>query len=373
VSIQDETQLRVRLGTLLGDIDPCPAPVTAVVRQGRGIRQRRRALAAGGVAVIAAGVVVAPSLLYGQRTPPSAGPPPPPPHYSVRVSSPAAGAGPGVIATGSINGWHWQATLSGSGSKVTARFGDFASVGSVSAALPSAGQYAAFDGASDNAGHYAYVGPVAQAVRYLTVSLSNGQTLTLYPRAWAGHRYVAMVLPQRLEVGRAVAYGAHGELGYSIPFNDVGFATFQTWLPPGRRGLAATDTDVGAGGTGRGHWLVQAFAGPWGLCERAWEPGGGLDTSCATVGTAMSGLVTADFGGGVGRPETGRVRLDVESLLVTMTNGSVVRVRAAHLDGLPYGLVAMIRPAASGVRGWIAYDAHGRRLGSGRGDPLSLP
>jgi len=375
MSGQDEGQLKVRLGGLLNDIDPHPAPFDAVIRQGRGIKRRRQATVAGGLAVIAAGAVLAPVLLHGQasRSGPVA-PSPTRPHYSVRVSPPAPDAGTGVIASGSINGWHWQATLSGSGDNVAASVSGFARMGGVSAAPPLAGQYGSFDGSSDDAGHYAYVGPVAKAVRYFTVTLSNGQTLTLHPQPWAGQHYVAMVLPTRLEAENAIAYGAHGELGYAIPFNYGGSATFVTWLRPGQQGPAVAGAEVGYGGTGRDRWFAMAWVGPWGLCERVHEPGGGgVDGSCASAGgVSESGLVWGDMSGGVGAPELGQAKPDVAYILVTRSDGSVVRIRAVHLAGYRYGLLAMIRPAKSGIRSWTAYDASGKRLASGTGDPLEL-
>jgi hypothetical protein len=374
MSIQDEGQLRVRLGSALDEIEPGPAPLAAVFRRGTVIRRRHRAAVAGGIAMIAAGAVLAPALLDGQQTGRDSVPSGTLPHYSVKVSPPAKGAKPGVIATGSINGWHWQATLSGAGGNVGASFNGFGRMGSVSAAPPQAGEYASFDDSSDNAGRYAYVGPVAKAVRYLTVELSNGQTLTLHPQWWAGQRYVAMVLPSRLEAENAIAYGASGELGYAIPFNYGGSATFVTWLRPGQQGPAAAGTDVGSGGTGRDRWLVMAWIGPWGLCERVHEPdGGGVDGSCESAGgVSESGLVWGDMSSGVGAPELGQAKADVAYVLVTRSDGSAVRIRAVHLAGYRYGLLAMIRPAKSVVRSWTAYDAVGARLGSGTGDPLEL-
>jgi hypothetical protein len=376
MSGQDEGQLKVRLGGLLNDIDPHPAPFDAVIRQGRGIKRRRQAAVAGGLAVIAAGAVLAPVLLHGQasRSAPVA-PSPTRPHYSVRVSPPAPDAGTGVIATGSINGRHWQATLSGSGSNVGADFGPgFPLMGSVSGALPTAGQPVMFVSESGNASGFAsYVGTVATSVRYLKVTLESGQPLTLVPRSFAGRQYVAMVLPEALEVENAVAYGAHGELAYAIPYNYGGSATFQTWLQPGQQGPAPAGASIGFGSGGRGRWSAIAYVGPWGLCERVREPGGGTDGVCQDIGKASpAGLVWGDMSGGVGAPELGQARPQVAYVLVTRSDGSVVRIRAVHLSGYQYGLLAMIRPAKSGIRSWAAYDASGKRLGSGTGDPLGL-
>jgi hypothetical protein len=370
VSIQDEGQLKVRLGSALDEIEPGPAPLAAVVRQGTGIRRRRQAAVAGGVAVVAAAAVLGPTVLRSEL---SAPPVAPAQHYNVTVSPPAQGAKPGEIATGSINGWHWQATLSGTGDKVGVIFGtDFISIGSVSGAL-AAGDFAAFDSTEGDASRYAYVAPVATAVRYLTVRLADTETLTLWPQSWKGQRYVAMVLPGKLRVRWAAAYGAHGELGYAIPFNFGESATFQSWLRPGQTGLPKATVRIGSGGTGRYRWTATAYVGPWGLCERVLEPGGGIDGSCQPVGTRLSEVVTGSFGGSVGTPEIGELRDDAGALVLTRSDGSQTVVDAVHVPGIPYGLVAMIRPPQSGIRSWFALDAKDDHLGSGRGDPLDLP
>jgi hypothetical protein len=375
VSSQDEGQLKVRLGSLLDQVDPHPAPVASVVRRGTGIRRRRQATMAGGLAVVAVGAVLAPALLHGQASRSGALVPSPRlPHYSVRVSPPAPDAGSGVIATGSINRWHWRATLSGSGRRVSADFGaGFPLMGSVSGASPTAGQLATFTSESGNASRFAYVATVAKSVRYLRVTLERGQPLTLIPQSFAGQRFVAMVLPGALDVDNAVAYWAHGELGYAIPYNYGGSATFQTWLQPGQQGPAPAGASIGFGGSGSGRWSAIAYVGPWGLCERVREPRGGTDGVCQDIWKASpAGLVWADMGSDVGAPELGQAKADVAYVLVTRSDGSVVRIRAVHLAGYRYGLLAMIRPAKSVIRSWAAYDAAGKLLGSGTDDPLEL-
>src|SRR5260370_42633867 len=99
MSVQDEDEVRHRLGALLNDVEPGPAPVARVVRQGRGIRVRRWISVAAGLAVIAAGAVVIPGLLLGHTTVPSA-----PLHYKVAVRQLAQRASRGVIAAGVTDG-----------------------------------------------------------------------------------------------------------------------------------------------------------------------------------------------------------------------------------------------------------------------------
>lgn len=366
MSIQEERELSQRLGDLLGGLDPRPAPVDLAVRKGRGIRRRRLVAVAAGLAVIAAGAVLGPTVIRSQLIAPPAGPQPVS-HYSVTVSPPPPGAKAGVIAVGGINGWHWQAILSGSGKDVGATFGKDFSLVAVGDAVPLPGGFPSFDSEEIGTARTAYVGPVGAEVSDLTVSLSNGQTLTLRPQPWAGHRYVAMILPGALRVENAVAYGAHGMLGSAIPFNYRGSADFQTWLRPGQAGLAEVSAQIGAGGSGRSRWTATAYVGPWGMCMQDSEGGG----FCIATGPLSGiGLVAEEFGGGPGDVEVGLTRHDVAYLLITKSDGSVIRVEAAHVGDYQYGLLAWTKPRPHAFAGWVAYDEQNTRLGSGSGDPL---
>ena len=71
MSIQDERELRERLGGVLYSIEPGPPPVALTMRRGKGIRMRRWISVAAGVAVLAAGAVALPGLLQGTPRPPS--------------------------------------------------------------------------------------------------------------------------------------------------------------------------------------------------------------------------------------------------------------------------------------------------------------
>ena len=220
---------------------------------------------AGGVAVVAGAAVLGSTVLRSEL----AGPPiAPAPHYNVTVSPPAQGARPGVIATGSINGWRWQATLLGTGSNVMGDFGPSFGYFQIGTQVPLGGEFASFDSEGRGTGpaeRIAYLGPATAAVRYLTVSLQNGQTLTLYPQRWSGHRYVAMILPAELQVEEAVAYGAHGELGYAIPFDYAGAASFGAWLRPGQTGRVEATARIASGGSGSGRWTAIGLRGSVGF------------------------------------------------------------------------------------------------------------
>jgi hypothetical protein len=368
VSIQDEGQFRVRLGSLLDDVDPRPAPVGVVVRQGRGIRQRRRALAAGGIAVIAAAAVLGPTVL---RSDLSAPPVAPALHYNVTVSPPAKGAKPGVIATGSINGWHWRATLLGTGNTIDADFGPRFQKFQVFGPTPNPGDMADFNSAGPQT-VIAYAGVVAPAVQYITMDLANGEALTLHPEKRGRGLYIAMVLPAKVHVIESVAYGVAGELGYAIPFNYGGSATFQTWLKPGQPAPARATARIGFGGSGRSRWSATAYVGPWGICGEVVEKDGSEGFCGPASGIAHRGLLSPEsFGGGPGSIDIVYADPRVAALVITRSNGSLFSVHAVRLPGFRYGLLAFIEPAKNGYSRWSAYDVHGTRLGSGRGDPAA--
>ena len=106
MSIQDERELRGRLGALLDGVAPGPAPVSQAVRRGRGIRVRRWIGAAAGLAVIVAGAAVVPALLQAHTTTPAA-----PLHYKVTVTKLGGSAAGGVIGAGTIGTEHWRVVL----------------------------------------------------------------------------------------------------------------------------------------------------------------------------------------------------------------------------------------------------------------------
>src|SRR5712691_6275965 len=91
--------MRQRLGDLLQEIEPPPAPLETIIRRGRGIRLRRTGAAAGALGL--AGIVAAATVLASPTGPGEAGLP---------VTVPASGtAGPdGVFASGSVNGHAWR-------------------------------------------------------------------------------------------------------------------------------------------------------------------------------------------------------------------------------------------------------------------------
>ena len=375
VSIQDEGQLQVRLGSLLDEIEPAPgagrprwsarAGHPAAPAGGRGGRRRRESPPP----PCSARRCCAASCPRRRLAPAQ--------HYNVTVSPPAQGARPGVIATGSINGWHWQATLSGTGDKVGVTFGtDFPAdgVGVRAGVVWRVRRRLTREGGG--ASRTAYVGPVAARPGYLTVTLANGQMLTLYPQSWAGHRYVAMVLPGKLRVVRGVAYGADGILGYAIPFNYGGSATFQTWLRPGQTGPTEATARIGSGGrrpepldlrrrtSGRGACAPRCTSrARTGRAGSAWTSTAGRGSDWCP---GSSAAVRAGWKIGLNRD-------DVAYLLVTRSDGSVVRVTVAHVPGYPVRTDGGHPARHPSFTSWVAVRRQRQAARQRQGRPGRIP
>ena len=103
MSIDDERELRQRLGAVLDTITPRPAPVDAVVRQGRNVMIRRRIAVVAGAAAVAVAGFTAPAWLH-LRSP---GLPPAAPLVTVVPPGPHPAAG--LIASGVVGTRHLRA------------------------------------------------------------------------------------------------------------------------------------------------------------------------------------------------------------------------------------------------------------------------
>jgi hypothetical protein len=365
VSVQEERELRARLGALLAQAEPGPAPVEVTMRHGRARRTRRRALVAGSLAVIAAVAVATPPLLrrHAAAPQPAAG-------ETVTVQPPGRGAAPGVIATGTVNGRPWTAVLNGTAADPSASFRpDFPILGGVVMGQELTGPTTAALASIGNGRSTGYVGPVAAPVRYLLVTLSDHQVLSLRPVPWRGHRYVAFMVPDKLALLTAVSYGRHGEISYTIPFNSAGAASFVTWLRPGQAGQARASVRFGpdtAGGKPAGP-DASGHAGPWGLCIVTRSPTGSGADCVATGDRARQTSLVSPFISGGGDTNIGFARTDVAYLRLSRSDGAVLTAPVARIAG--YGLFAFPLAGSQRISHWAAYGADGTRLGSGPGNP----
>jgi hypothetical protein len=357
MSIQEERELRDRLGGLLYGIEPGPAPVAGTMRRGKGIRMRRWISVAAGVAVLAAGAVVLPGLLQGHPANPIA-----PLHYKVTVSPIGAGSPPGLIGQGTTNGHRWTAVMSAQGRDsvmLTGRgLSGFASYESF------ATEFAAHPAALSTAGSSVSVlefGTVRADVTHVVISLPDGEVISLAPVSWHGHRWVAVQLPARVPIVRAELYTSRGELAYAVPFRDT---ELSVWWHPDQVGPARLTKSIGSGVVDGKPWHAVADIGPWGYCYSF-----GSDSSCigttydpgvVTVGTLISPL---SCGSGGGQPATGlaaaatavrRVVLQYEGgSSVTLPTFAVGRGR----------MLAYAIPGRHKVVGSLEYGAAGQLLG----------
>ena len=225
MSIQDEHELRDRLGGLLSGIEPGLAPVAGTMRRGKGIRMRRWISAAAGLAVIGAGALVLPGLLQGNQAGPTV-----PLHYKVTVEPPGPGARAGLVAQGTINGRHWQVVVNGgprNGCEVTLHA---LTCGRGYGGKPGPGQIL-FESASAGRTEFE-LGTVGANVTRVVVELTNGTELDLQPQLIGGARWIGFAAPA-LTIQRAVSYAGGTELQYAIPYRN---SEFVAWLRPGQVG-----------------------------------------------------------------------------------------------------------------------------------------
>jgi hypothetical protein len=258
VSIQEERELRERLGGLLDEVRPRQAPVIAAVRQGRWIRMRRRIAVGAGLAVLACGAALTPALLHAvSSVPPSA---PRVPHYSETVSHLPRQARHGVIGSGTEDGHRWQVTLSGTGSSLGASGTDSAQLGMGTTGGDSPNAGSTFGGSTPGF----MVTQVSTSATDMRIFLPGGKTVDLFPVRYAGQNWVALELPGRVFPVRAETFAGSRELNYSIatPINPA----LANWWLPGQTAPAKFTGLIGSGVVDGQSWSVTAMIGPWGYC-----------------------------------------------------------------------------------------------------------
>jgi DNA-directed RNA polymerase specialized sigma24 family protein len=369
----DVTRERSALVAAFEAISPHPAPVDDTVRSGRAVKRRRAALAIGVVAVAAAAAWGVPSLVHR-----AAGPAPAPRARpaAVTVQAPGRGAQPGEIATGMINGQRWWivAALPGTDGDPKAGRGyqDIIIAGPavepierfptmpVLSAAHSLGPVSF--AASISGGVQVLVGAVRADVSRLTVRLDDGSVLTLHPVTVYGTRAVAFAIPVDTAIADVVAYSRHGEIGFTVPFNQPGgLAWFVAWLRPGQHQVPRASGRI-ASGTG---WSATAYLGPWGICIPVVDP---QPADMACVPSVTGPVVVLDLDrGGTPQIEGGIAAASVARVVVTQPDGSTAEVRLVTVGSQQFFAFAVHRGA--GPLRWVAYDSAGQVVAAGGHDP----
>ena len=363
MSIQDERDLRGRLGGLLDSIEPVPAPISRAMQRGKVIRMRRWVAAAAGVAVIAAGSVVLPRLIDGHRSvAPIA-----PRHYKVTVQDLGLSAKGGVIGAGTINHKLWKIVLDnsyGGGCAtqpylLTCGWKYMAKVGPRDVSI---------GGASEGRTQFQY-GTVGSDVTSVVIRLSNGSELSLRPVSAAGHRWVAVAAPVGAMIEAASFVGA-SEYQYAVPYIASDYSEFVTWLRPGQPGLPRDTRQVGSGKIDGVAWHDTVAAGPWGYCVLF--VGGSACTPAATrlqpprIGKPLLRLSCS-------RPldsqrqiaaSTGVVAVPagVKNVVLRLADGSHMRLVAVPAGGLR--LIGYAVPSRPKVVRALEYGFAGQLVGS---------
>jgi hypothetical protein len=363
VSIDDERDLHQRLDGAVEAITPRPAPVDGVMRHGRVIRWRRRAVAVAGVAVVAAGAVAVPSIRHAASEKPAT------PRYTVTVQPPGPHSPPGLIASGTVNGKHWQVTVgrpgaggAGSGQQFAIvsgpAFGPESLIDSGTALASDSTEPVSFT-ATSSGPNQAQFGAVRADVSYVTVRLGNGTLLTLHPAVVWGVRAVAFAAPVGAGITEATAYSRHGVIATAIPFSQPGeMATFSAWLRPGQHGLSRASGRI-ASGIVSGHvWSVTAYLGPWGICVDSSTGGGYCTTTASGLGTRLlfREAGTPGVAGGVATAAVTRV-------VAYPPGGAAVQTRPVTVGGQKFFAFPLAH-ADKAVR-WKAYDSAGNVVASG--------
>jgi hypothetical protein len=275
-----EHELRSQLGAALDLLDPGPLPLDEVVTHGKTVIIRRRALAALAVVVLAAAAVTVPELAERLAHPAPAAPP----RYHVTVNPPGKGADRHLVAFGRLGKMSWRVKVTLSGGQFNTCF-NFDNRGFDCNSVSNTPNFPTNPVAlalGEGQGPAILTMTVRNDVRYLLVSLSNGQIVTLRPVAAIGRShpaFVAIMVPSFAAITDISAYSENAELGYTVPFTAPTDIETLLWLKPGQPALPKPVQYVIGSGRARGHpWTERLYVGPWGFClSNSWdalEPGG---------------------------------------------------------------------------------------------------
>jgi hypothetical protein len=280
-----------------------------------------------------------------------------PSHHRVTVNPPRP-TGNKLIFTGTVNGRKWRFALAYIDHRIMLNRPDGSS--SPAPELGTGRDPATLTGFTEDS-LAGVAGPVREDVARLTERLADGTVLRLRPVRWHGARWVGLVVPQHLGMGRLTAYARGGtEIAHAVPF---GATAYVGWLRPGERGLPRQKVVIGSGTLDGKPWTETANSGPWGICiengQAAYCDSG---NGSALPRGDLVGSQSCDRPGGLG---AGQAATAVRSLRLRFSDDSVQHVPAVSVAGRRY--FAFSIPAKSKVTKWTAYDAAGQRLGSGNG------
>jgi len=359
MSVDEERDLRRRLGGVLEAVDPSPAPVAATVRRGRLIRIRRQVTIAVGLAVVVGAAAGVPGLLRPAPREPQAAA-----KAKITVTQLGPRAAGGVIGSGTINGKRWRLVVrpqgsGGAGSKDLC----FLVSGAVSADQACYGATPAGGGHSDPAAfntigaHPAQVqyAVVSSQVTRIAVTLAGGTVLELHPTEADGRRYVAFAIPLPLAIDRVIAYAGQAEISHAIPFSTASGDTVGAWLTPGQAGPPRVRRVVGSGFTDGTSWSQGVHAGPWGYCFT-----GPLSGCFDTVARSMGNRVASITGGGSGATNWafGTAGADVRYVRASLSGGHRVRASAVDVGGPRFFVFAIPKGERLISVGWYTASGH---------------
>jgi hypothetical protein len=216
------------------------------------------------------------------------------------------------------------------------------------------------------------IGDVRSDVRFLQLSLSNGQIVTLKPVAIFGRSHapwVAVMVPDPAAITTITAYSANGQIGYAIPFARGAMFSAVRWLAPGQSPPARATYKIASGKVNGRHWAEYAYVGPWGSCIN------GVGSGSGCIGKGLSGWssgkpasLVLQTGNGSEPPKVNYYFLvakpAVSYVIVHFKHAAPVRVPAVSTGGVKFAGFASGPPDTA--TGWVAYSASGKVLASGK-------
>jgi hypothetical protein len=328
MSIDEERELRLRLGNALDEVTPSPAPVAATLRRGKTIRTRRRIGVVAGLAAAVGIALAAPGIVHQIVRPE----PITPPKWVLTLNPPGPHSPKPEIAWGTINGKRWEIGISLSNGQECQMIDgqDYAcgAPGTLSEGIQGPVLLSQF--ATDNGVVYEY-GYVRPDVGRVVIALADGTILTLHPRPLYGGRWVAFAVPSGLPIATATAYSPGGsELEYAVPLGD----DFENWLRPGQQGPGRATYVIASGRMSGTAWSDVVHVGPWGYCSVVGQSSTG-GTSCLPP---RRGLITGNsylfaVGGTNGWIVEGEASPSVGYVVGTLSDGTTVRARAVDVGG----------------------------------------